>query len=171
MARFADTLVQDGLATPIDVIVDPDEGDLIDARHRRLRHHWWAALRARQRLPGRGDLSASFLAEIDDYVMIVRKDGAGLRYQAYGGAIARAYGRDMTGRSLDEFPSVIGQLFRSVYRLCAAQRVPVFTRHKPPPAVKVDFWLRLIVPLGEASPDEITHFLVCNVPVGETVAL
>lgn len=171
MARFVDTLVQDGLDAPIDVIVDPDEDDLIDARHRRLRHHWWAALRTRERLPGRGDLNASFLAEIDDHVLVVAASGGRLRYETYGRAIARAYGRDMTGRSLDEFPSVIGQLFRSVYRLCAAQRVPVFTRHKPPPAVKVDFWLRLIVPLGESGPDEVTHFLVCNVPVGEAVSL
>lgn len=171
MARSIDTLVQDGLEAPIDVIVDPDEGDLVDARHRRLRHHWWAALRAQERLPGRRDINASFLAEINDYVLVVARSGATLRYQTYGRAIARAYGRDMTGRSLDEFPTVVGQLFHSVYRLCAAQRVPVFTRHKPPPVVKVDFWLRLIVPLGESGPDEVTHFLVCNVPVGEAVPL
>lgn len=171
MARFVDTLVQDGLDAPIDVVVDPDENDLVDARHRRLRHHWWAALRAKEGLPGRRDINAGFLAEIDEHVLVVAKSGSTLRYQTYGRAIARAYGRDMTGRSLDEFPSVIGQLFRSVYRLCAAQRVPVFTRHKPPPAVSVDFWLRLIVPLGESGADEVTHFLVCNVPVGETVPL
>ncbi len=171
MARFVDILVQDGLDAPIDVIVEPDESDLVDLRHRRLRHHWWAAQRERERLPRRGDIDSIFLAEINDYVMIVKVDGADLRYQTYGRAITRAYGRDMTGRSLNAFPSTMGQLFRSVYRLCAAQRVPVFTRHKPPPAVGVDFWLRLIVPLGESGPDEITHFLVCNVPVGETLAL
>lgn len=171
MARFVDTLIQDGLESPIDVIVDPDEGDLIDARHRRLRHHWWAALRARERLPGRDDFPFGFLAEIDDFVMIVAKAGADLRYETYGKAIARAYGRDMTGRFVCEFPSIVSQLFSSVYRTCMSQQVPVFTRHKPPPTVRVAYWLRLIVPLGEAGPGEVTHFLVCNVPLGEAVPL
>jgi hypothetical protein len=164
MARFVDRLVQDGIDAPIDLIVDPTEGDLVDIRHRRLRHHWWAAYRAQDAVPKRSDLSAAFIDEILDSLIVVSNQDDTLRYEHYGRAIARAYGRDMTGRGLDEFPLLIAQMFRSIYRLCERQRVPVFMRHVPSDSHSVEHWLRLIVPLDDAGIRRITHFLVCNIP-------
>jgi hypothetical protein len=169
MPRFVDRLVQDGLDEPIDLIVDPAEGDLVDIRHRRLRHHWWAAYRAHDGLPKRADLSAAFLDDILDYLIIVSNEDDSLRYEHYGRAIARSYGRDMTGRALDEFPPLIAQMFRLIYRLCERQRVPVFMRHVPSESHSVEHWLRLIAPLDDAARGRITHFLVCNIPLKRDV--
>lgn len=165
MARFVDRFVQDGLDQPIDVVVDPGEKDLIDVRQRRLRHHWWAAQRLREGLPGRADVSPVFMDEIADYVAIVAKEEKALRYQSFGKGLARAYGSDMTGRQVDELPSMIGGLFRAVYLLSETKKVPVFTRHMPPAGGSVDYWLRLVVPLGENAPSEVSHFVVCSIPV------
>lgn len=167
MARFVDRLVQDGLDTPIDVIVDPIDQDLVDARHRRLCHHWRAARRQREGVPASFDLSSTFLAEIDDNMALLAKRGEDLHYLRFGRNLAKAYGRDMTGLGVDDFPSLIGQLFRSVYRLSEAHRVPVFSQHKPPPEIAVDLWLRLVVPLDETeSGSLVTAFIVCSVPIG-----
>ena len=167
MARFTDRLVQDGLDTPIDVVVDPIDSDLVDVRHRRRCHHWRAAQRERKSLPACADLSPTFLAEIDDYMVLLVKRGATMHYLRYGRGLVRAYGRDMTGLGVDDFPTLIGQLFRSVYRFCETYRVPVFSQHSPPPEVTVDYWLRLVVPIDETGGgDVITGFLVCSIPVG-----
>lgn len=167
MARFTDRLVQDGLDTAIDVVVDPTDQDLVDVRHRRLCHRWRVARRERNGVPASGDLDPGFLAEIDDYMALLVKRGDDLHYLRFGRSLAKAYGRDMTGLSVDDFPTRIGQLFRSVYRLSEAYRVPVFSQHKPPPTVAVDLWLRLVVPLDETeSGNVITAFLVCSIPIG-----
>lgn len=167
MARFVDRLVQDGLDTPIDVVVDPIDSDLADVRHRRLCDHWRTARRERKGLPASADLSPGFLAEIDDHMALLVKRGVDMHYLRYGRALAKAYGRDLTGRSVDDLPTLIGQLFRSVYRYCEAYQVPVLSRHKPPPTVAVDLWLRLVVPLDETGDgDAVTSFLLCSIPIG-----
>ena len=73
----------------------------------------------------------------------------------------------MTGLSVDDFPTLIHPLFKTVYRLCEGYRVPVFGQHKPPPTVAVDLWLRLVVPLDETESGSIvTSFIVCSIPIG-----
>lgn len=169
MARFVDRLVQDGIDSPIDIIVDPNEIDLIDVRHKRLRHHWWAAQREREGLPSQGDFNISFIAEINDYLTILEKYGTDLRYESFGRGIIRAYGRDLTGQTLAALPSPVTHLFRSLYHLCEQKKVPVFTRHAPISGSAVDYWLRLIVPLCKVDPAMVSRFMVCNVAVGGTV--
>ena len=165
MARFVDRFVQDGIDQPIDVIIDPDERDLVDIRQKRLRHHWWAAHREREGLPTRADISASFLDDIADFTAVVSRNGNTLRYESFGKGLARADGRDMTGESVDALPALIGQLFRSVYLLSEMKMAPVFTRHSPPAEIPVDYWLRLVVPFGENIPLEVSHYIVCSIPV------
>jgi hypothetical protein len=171
MARFVDRMVQDGHDSPIDVIIDPDEKDLIDARHRRLRHHWWAAYRERNALPLREDFSVSFLADIGDYLTILEKVGPTLRYEYYGRGVAHAYGRDLTGRTVDDFPSSVTQVFRTIYHLAEVKIVPIFMRQAPISGPAVEHWLRLIVPVSNDDPAVVTHFITCNVPVGGDVRL
>jgi len=171
MARFVDRLVQDGHDSIIDVIVDPDESDLIDVRQRRLRHHWWAAFRERNALPLRRDFNASFLHDIVDYLAVVEKVAGTLRYATFGKGVAQAYGRDLTGTTVDQLPLPVANLFRSMYHLAEAKLVPVFTRHAPITGPAVRNWLRLIVPLGKDDSAVVTHFMTCNVPVGGEVRL
>ncbi|MBL8692186.1 MAG: hypothetical protein JNL04_23975, partial [Rhodospirillaceae bacterium] len=158
---------QDGIDQPIEVIIDPDEKDLVDIRQKRLRHHWWAAQREREGLPMRADISASFLDDIADFTAVVSKNGNALRYESFGKGLARAYGRNMNGESVDALPTLIGQLFRSVYLLCEMKKAPVFTRHSASTEVTVDYWLRLVVPFGENSPLEVSHYIVCSIPVAK----
>ncbi len=165
MARFVDRFVQDGIDRPIEVIVDPDEKDLVDIRQKRLRHHWKAAQREREGLPGRADISPAFLDDIVDFTAIVSKRGNALSYESFGKALARAYGRDMTGKPVDTFASGVGQLFRSIFLVSDAKKSPVFTRHQATADTTVDYWLRLVVPLADGEPTKVSHFMVCSIPV------
>ena len=167
MARFVDRLIQDGIHQPIEVIVDPDESDLVDIRQKRLRHHWWTAQRERSALPVRSDISRSFLDDLVDIIAVVSKIDNALRYDSFGKSLADAFGRDMTGEEIDSLPPSVGQMFRAVYLLSEHRRVPVFTRHKPPPGVPVDHWLRLVVPLGDSDRTRVGGFIVCSIPVAE----
>jgi hypothetical protein len=167
MTRFVDRLIQDGIHQPIEVIVDPDESDLVDIRQKRLRHHWWIAQRERSGLPVRSDINRSFLDGIADFVAVVSKIDNALRYESFGKSLADAFGRDMTGEEVESLPPSVGQTFRAVYLLSEHRRVPVFTRHTPPPGIPVDHWLRLVVPLGDADRTKVGGFIVCSIPVTE----
>lgn len=156
----------DGLKEPFQVIADPSEADLIDARKRALLKMWRKRRFAGQRLPRWSDLDADLLAETKPYLMYLAvQDDGDLRYLDYGSAIAKAYGQDMTGRRTSEFPAAISKAFLSLYQLALKQAIPYATRHHPPPPVPVAHWHRLILPLDEAQRGKVDRFLVCNIPV------
>lgn len=165
MVRFVDRLVQDGIDAPIDLIVDPSERDLVDIRHKRLCHHWWAALRKRGGLPRRDEISAPFLAEIADHSVVLARQGDDFRYERFGRALARTYGIDMTGKQLGDYPEPVAKLFRAIYHLCEVKRFPVYSRHMSATAAPVDHWLRLIVPLDQKGGGQTTHLLGCSIAV------
>lgn len=165
MVRFVDRLVQDGIDAPVDLIVDPNERDLVDIRHKRLCHHWWAALRKRGSLPARSEISAPFLAEIADHLVLLTRHGDDFRYEQFGRALARTYGIDMTGKVLGDYPGPVATLFRSIYHTCEMKRVPVYSRHMSATAAPVDHWLRLIVPLDQKGGGQTTHLLGCSIAV------
>jgi hypothetical protein len=169
MARFVDRLIHDAFSAPVELIVDPSEDDLVDVRHRRLRHYWWSAFRLRQRLPRQEDIGAGFLDEIADFSVIAVPDRDDHRLEVYGRALARAYGRNMKGQRLADFPPLVAQFMRSIYAVCRSHQVPVFTLHTPPPEIEVETWLRLVLPLEDA--DARIRFLACSVPLGLHVPL
>ena len=89
-----------------------------------------------------------------------------MRYSDYGSAVAKAYGRDMTGRRISEFPVPLSKAFFSLYRLALKQAIPYAALHPPqPPLVPAANWHRLILPLDEAQHGKVDRFLVCNIPI------
>jgi hypothetical protein len=156
----------DGLKEPFQVIADPSEADLIDARKRALLKMWQKRRFASGRLPRRSELDADLLEELKLHLMYltVQADGD-LRYLEYGEAIAKAYGKDMTGRRTSEFPAPLSKAFLSLYHLALKQAIPYATRHLPPPPIPAAYWHRLILPLDEAQRGKVDRFLVCNIPV------
>lgn len=155
----------EGLPEPFEVRADPDEGDLIDLRKRRLLKAWRRRRFALGRVPFRYEIDQDLLTEIAPYLMDLELLPSGdFRYATYGTAIAAAYGRDMTGQLTSAFPTPIAKAFLSVYSLALKTKTPYATRHKPPAPVRIDHWHRLILPI-RAEGKEIGGFLVCNVPV------
>jgi hypothetical protein len=155
----------EGLPEPFEVRADPSEEDLIDLRKRRLLKAWRRQRFALARIPFRYELDQELLAELAPHLMELEAQSDGdFLYTAYGGAIARAFGRDMTGRRTSELPTPVAKAFLSVYSLALKMKIPYSTRHKPPPPVRVGWWHRLVLPV-RAEHREIGGFLVCNVPV------
>jgi hypothetical protein len=77
----------DGLNEPFQVIADPSEADLIDARKRALLKMWRKRRFAGGRLPRWSDLDADLLAETKPYLMYLAvQDDGDLRYLDYGAA-------------------------------------------------------------------------------------
>lgn len=166
MARRKFEIFVDGLTEPFQVIADPSEADLIDARERALLKMWRKERFARGRVPRWNQLDADLLADLKPYLMyLVVQDDGDLRYLDYGSAIARAYGQDMTGRRTSELSAPIAKAFLSLYHLALKQAIPYATRHHPPPPVPVSHWHRLILPLDEAQGGKIDRFLVGNIPI------
>jgi hypothetical protein len=156
----------DGLDRPFEIVADPSEEDLLDARQRALLRVWRKALHNRGTPPALGDLERVRIEELNPHLMLlaVQNDGD-LVYLRYGTAVQAAYGGDVTGRRASEFPTPVGKVFLSIYRLGLKTRLAYATRHKPPPPVRDGHWHRLILPVDEARKGSVDHFLACNVAV------
>ena len=93
-----------------------------------------------------------------------------LVYRHYGAGIARSYGRDMTGQTMQGFPGHIGLFFAAIYTAVQHRPEPVFTEHEPPAVVLVRSWQRLILPFAEPGRS-VSHFVVGNVPESAVTTL
>jgi len=159
-------IIEDGLPEPARVVIDPVESDLVDMRERSLLKAWQRAKFRRGRLPRRSDLGDGLLSSIEGFLIDLDLDADGsIRFRTYGRSIAAAFGRDMTGKNLNELPGPDSRLFLKVYSISGSRRVPCATQHVPSVGVKVGTWLRVVLPLDERSTGAVTGFLACNVPL------
>lgn len=155
-----------GLTEPASVTVDPTEKDLTDGRMRALLGAWRRARFKHGRLPRRAELGLGLLESIRNHVIDIDVlPGDDFRFRTYGGAIASAFGRDMTGRRVSELPPSDAKLIATVYKLAKTEGVPCVTRHRPSKGVLVEYWLRLVLPLDKERAGRVAAFLSLNVPV------
>ena len=113
----------------------------------------------------RADFTLEEFGSLTDWVMLVDLDIARSRlvYTHYGAGISRHFGRDMTGRTTDDFPSHIGQFFLATYKASARRREWLLTDHEPPEQVFVNSWRRLLVPVHNSN-NSVDGFIALNVP-------
>jgi hypothetical protein len=156
----------DGLDEPMLIVANPNESDLVDMRERLALKSWRKAAFEKGRLPTIGELGVDMITDLEPNLveLEVLPDGDML-YRKYGAAIARAFGRDMTGRRTSELPTPVAKVFLSVYRLAIKRPMPYSTRHRPPADVKVGHWHRLILPMADAKSGKVGEFVVCIVPI------
>jgi hypothetical protein len=145
-------------------IWDPTPADLPEPRLVTLLGYW-SGLRGSGGFPPLDAVDPTRLGDALGYAMLLEAlpDGD-FRYRLYGSRIAERAGFDMTGKRTSEFPSGAGTrvLLAVVYRAAAARRMPIFTRHTPPPLINVARWSRLVLPMRGAEGR--IDFLVGNVP-------
>jgi hypothetical protein len=103
------------------------------------------------------------------YLMVVEpdRDYTAVRYHYYGEGIAGAYGKDLTGETSSAFSGPIATFFVGAYLATALREAPLMTRHRPPPAVKVKHWQRLILPpvILASGEKRAVWFLAANMPI------
>ncbi|HXC28690.1 MAG TPA: PAS domain-containing protein [Stellaceae bacterium] len=77
--------------------------------------------------------------------------GARFRYRLIGTALVEAYGRDFSGRIVDElFPDGRLDFVQSLYRSVCTSKAPIFSRNKYHTPRDVDlFSMRIYMPLSE----------------------
>lgn len=103
------------------------------------------------------------------FIMILEaiEEGWDYVYRLYGSGIAQYAVRDYTGLRTSELivpgHTYIQSFYIAGYRAAAARGETLYTENTPPPAIAVERWHRLVLPLcdGEGRP---TQFLVGNVP-------
>ena len=160
-------VVQEGLPRAATVILEPGDGDLMDMRLRGLLRAWTSAkFKNKGRLPAKGDLAEGAVRAAADFCVDIEIAAGGeLAFLSYGRGIARAFGRDMTGRRVSDLPKADAIFFKKVYFIAGSKRIACATEHAPSATVPVGRWMRLVLPMDETGKGNATHFLACNVPI------
>jgi hypothetical protein len=118
-------------------------------------------------LPGIDIVDPLALKPALGYLMLldVLDDGWDYRYRVYGSAIARRFGRDLTGARTSDIArtAYTGNFYIAGYRAVIARREPLYSVSSSPNYVAATDWRRLALPL--AGPDgAVSRLLVGNVP-------
>lgn len=169
MTRLVESRSFPGLPEPARIIYEPDVVDLPDPRIRALYTRWMFDRPEGAAGANRDFVDSDEVRPIARNLMLLEpvvKPGSGYDYiyRIYGPDIAQRYGRDMTGKRASDFPAGISMLFMQLYESVMRNAWPIYSQHAPPKAVKVEHWVRLILPLGR---DSVEWLLVVNQPVGK----
>jgi hypothetical protein len=141
----------------------PVRPDLTDPRLCEL-YGYWEGKRAGRAMPTRGDIDPLEMRPwLGNLLLIDVTAAGGFVYRLYGTGFVNSFGRDMTGRSVDELPAEQQERVRADYQAVCASHQPrarlytasfeVQTRGAPPrQQSQVVTWERLVLPLcdGEA---------------------
>ena len=115
---------------------------------------YWASKRGGRSMPRKRDIDpieipAKILPNLQ--IIEVIDGGARFRYRLIGTALVEAYGKDFSGRIVDElFPDGRLDFVQSLYRSVCASKAPIFSRNKYHTPRDVDlFSMRIYMPLSE----------------------
>lgn len=92
---------------------------------------YWEQKRGDRAMPSRAEIEPADLAALLPNLQLIDvvDGGQRFRYRLVGTAIVTAFGREYTGKWLDElFPSERGKFAEEVYQLTCNERLPVFAR-------------------------------------------
>ena len=92
---------------------------------------YWERKRGLRAMPSRAEIEPSEMIRLLPNLQLidVAEGGSRFRYRLVGTAIVAAFGREYTGKWLDElFPTERSKFAEEVYRLACSERLPVFAR-------------------------------------------
>jgi hypothetical protein len=119
-------------------------------------YRYWLAKRGFRSMPARSEINPADIPELLPYLIIVDKVDGQFRYRLVGTAVAREFGRDMTGSFVGSYltaPEAVAAV-RAVYERVFAAALPV--------VVKFDFKAKsgaihnisqLVLPLWDGGAD------------------
>jgi hypothetical protein len=161
-----------GMSAPL-----PVRPNLSDPRLVAL-YGYWEAKRAGRSMPTRADIDPLEMKPwLGNLLLIDVIDEGRFTYRLYGTGFVNSFGRDMTGRSVDELPPEQQERVRADYQSVCASRQPrarLYTAafEVPDPGVssrqqtEVVTWERLVLPLSDGNA-EVTMLLVGAYPLAD----
>ncbi|MBI3453346.1 MAG: PAS domain-containing protein [Rhodospirillales bacterium] len=110
----------------------------------------WDAKRAARQIPARGDIDVLELRPWLGNLMLLEivDGGADFFYRVYGSTLAGYFGRDFTGKHLNELPENVRSAVGAEYRTVTATRAPLVVSHRRSIMRQYMTVSKLILPLG-----------------------
>ncbi len=126
----------------------------------------WEEKRRGRPMPARADLSVTELRPWlgNLHLLDVLQDPLRFVYAVYGTNVAPPRDRDMTGRSIDEFPGPLRDLLKPGYVEVIAVKRPLYRTHTYQTAERFVKRERLILPLSDNGTD-VNRILTANYPL------
>jgi len=112
---------------------------------------YWRGKLAGRTMPRRADIDPAEITRLLPYIQLVERVAGRYRYRLTGTAIVAAYGRELTGKFVDEIiPPGRRAVAQHHYDLAYGERRPMFVRNKYTTTKAIDIVAsRLILPLSE----------------------
>jgi len=127
---------------------------------------YWESKRQGRLMPARADIDVAelrpWLGEI--HLIAVQRDPLNFIYRVYGTNVAPPRDRDMTGRSVDEFPAALRDLIKPAYIEILDTRQPLYRTHTYQTQDRFIRRERLILPLSDNGAD-VNMIMTCNCPL------
>ena len=116
---------------------------------------YWRGKLAGRTMPRRADIDPADITRLLPYIQLVERVAGRYRYRLTGTAIVAAYGRELTGKFVDEvIPPGRRAVAKHHYDLAYGERRPMFVRNKYTTTKAIDIVAsRLILPLSENGAD------------------
>ena len=161
-----------GMSAPL-----PVRPDLSDPRLVAL-YGYWEAKRAGRTMPTRADIDPLEMKAWLGNLLLIDVGGEGrFVYRLYGTGFVNSFGRDMTGRSVDELPPEQQERVRCDYQAVCASHQPrarLYTAAFEVPDLGVSArqqtevvtWERLVLPLSDGDL-QVTMLLVGAYPLAD----
>lgn len=161
-----------GMSAPL-----PVRPDLSDPRLVAL-YGYWEAKRAGRVMPTRADIDPLEMRAWLGNLLLIDVAGEGrFVYRLYGTGFVNSFGRDMTGRSVDELPPEQQERVRADYQSVCASCLPrarLYTAAfevpmaglQPPQDSQVVTWERLVLPLSDGA-SQVSMLLVGAYPLAD----
>jgi hypothetical protein len=112
---------------------------------------YWRGKLAGRTMPRRADVDPAEITGLLPYLQLVERVAGRYRYRLTGTAVVAAYGRELTGKFVDEIiPPARRAVAEHHYNLVYDERRPLFVRNKYTTTKAIDIVAtRLILPLSE----------------------
>ena len=133
------------------------------ASMRQLLLAYQAARRGRT-LPAFQDLDVELIERLSPDLMLldVTSSPRDFFYRHHGSEIALHFGRDMTGRKISDLPHASADYYFELLEMVIRDRCPYYCRAEAAAMIVVDYWDRLLLPLGNER-GEVKQILMLNI--------
>lgn len=113
---------------------------------------FWVLTASIDGLPRISDIRAeTLMAWSDSIVMMKAQSRRNFSYSFYGTSFRKAFGIDMTGRSLDKLPPKQADQLRAEYTSVARKQLPVWRVYSDWFDTGLQTWERIALPFADAS--------------------
>ncbi|MDA1309774.1 MAG: hypothetical protein O2985_09230 [Proteobacteria bacterium] len=157
-----------GLPKEVNYVIQPYDGDMLDARMMALCRRWMYGQASEEGLVSKGIVETEeFYAVLRNVMLLEIERSRPFQYdyifRIHGADIVTLHGQDMTGKLISAFEGPECALFLDLFDIALTRKSLVYAEHAPPLNIDVEQWQSLVLPLGE---DKVEWILVVSLPSG-----